>query len=93
MLNLCSQLAATNDISFNPNKSYFIKFCKCTSVVQYTLELQGYQLSWVDKIVHLGHMLCASNKDVHDIQQRLADYCEQVNYFLARSGHLSHIIK
>ena len=37
-------------------------------------------------------MLCPINKDVHDIQQRLADFCAQVNYILARFGHLSHII-
>ena len=86
MLNLCSQFATTNVILFNPYKFYCIKFCKCTSVVQYMLELQVCQLSWVGRIIHPGHVLCASNKDVHDIQQRFADFCVQV-------GHLSHIIK
>ena len=68
MLNLYFQFAVTNDILFNPNKFYCVKFCKFTFEVQYTLELQCFRLSWVDKIVHLVHMSCARNKD---IQQRL----------------------
>ena len=42
MLNLCTDFAQLNNITFHPRKSHCIKFCtNNTAVVQYPIYLQG----------------------------------------------------
>ena len=93
MLTFCSLFAEVNDILFNPTKSHCIKFCNNMSVVQYDVVLQGSSLKWVDRVVHLGHVLVMTNDDVSDIRRCCDSFCKQVNLFCARFGHLPVIIR
>ena len=63
------------------------------SVVQYDVVLQGSSLKWVDRVVHLGHVLVMTNDDVSDIRRCCDSFCKQVNLFCARFGHLPVIIR
>ena len=63
------------------------------SVVQYDVVLQGTSLKWVDRVVHLGHVLVMINDDISDIQRCYNNFCKQVNLFCARFGHLPVIIR
>ena len=66
MLAVCFMFADVNDILFNLSKSHCIKFVN-VSVVQYDFVLQGTSLKWVDRVIHLGHILVMINDDVSDI--------------------------
>ena len=93
MLMFCTSFADSHDILFNSNKSHCIKFCNSLDIIQYDVKLQGGTLSWVNKVVHVGHVLISSNNDSDDIRQRIADFSSQVNYFIARFGHLPCVLK
>ena len=62
-------------------------------MVQYAVSLQGQQLEWVDNITHLGHVLCNNCDDATDIRKRMSDFVCQVNYFLAKFGHLNVLFR
>jgi hypothetical protein len=94
MLDACSVFALYNNVLYNPAKSHCIRFSSVRpAVVQFPVCLQGQQLTWVDCITHLGHILSSNCDDSNDIRKRMSDYVRQVNYFLAKFGHLSVIIK
>ena len=59
----------------------------------YNVSLQCQQLTWVDQITHLGHILCANIDDAMDIRKRMSDFACQVNYFLAKFSHLSVLLR
>ena len=94
MLQYCSIFADCHNVLFNPAKSHCIQFCsKPADVVQYSVYLQGQQLTWVERVTHLGHVLSANTDDGNDIRKRMSDFVCQANYFLAKFGHLSVIIR
>ena len=43
--------------------------------------------------MHLGHILYPNLDDSCDIDARRHDFCSQVNYFIARFGHLTPALK
>ena len=60
---------------------------------QFPVELQDVMLTWTDHIVLLGHILYPNLDDSCDIDARRHDFCSQVNYFIARFGHLTPALK
>jgi hypothetical protein len=94
MLDACSVFALHNNVLYNPVKSHCIRFSSIRpAVVQFPVNLQRQQLTWVDCIIHLGHILSSNCDDSNDIRKRMSDHVRQVNYFLAKFGHLSVTIK
>ena len=94
MLQYCSTFTDSHNVLFNPAKSHCIQFCsKPADVVQYSVYLQGQQLTWVESVTHLDHLLSANTDDGNDIWKRLSDFVCQANYFLAKFGHLWVIIR
>ena len=94
MLDICTAYANSNNILFNPNKSHCLHFGKSANLIkQFPVELQGMMLTWTDHIVHLGHILYPNLDDSCDIDARRHDFCSQVNYFIARFGHLTPALK
>ena len=94
MLDICTAYANSNNILFNPNKSHCLHFGKSAKTIkQFPVELQGVMLTWTDHIVHLGHILYPNLDDSCDIDARQHDFCLQVNYFIARFGHLTPALK
>ena len=91
MLAFCSMFA--DDILFNSSKSHCIKFCDYMLVVQYDVVQQRTSLKWVDRVVHLGHVLVMTDDDVSVIQRCYGSFCKQVNLFCARFGRLPEIIR
>ena len=75
-----------NRIALNFSKSF-------PEIVQYRVNLQGQQLTKVNSIVHLGHAWYVDSDDKFDIMKRISKLVSQVNYFLAKFGHLSVAIK
>ena len=94
MLDICTAYANSNNILFNPNKSHCLHFGKSAHPIkQFPVELQGVMLTWTDHITHLGHILYPNLDDSCDIDARRHDFCLQVNYFIARFGHLTPALK
>ena len=88
MLVFCSMFADVNDVLFNPGKPHYIKFCNNMSVVQYEVVLQETSLEWVDRVVHLDHVLIMINDNVSDIRRCCDSFSKQINLFCARFDHL-----
>ena len=94
MLDICTAYANSNNILLNPNKSHCLHLGKSANPIkQFPVELQGVMLTWTDHIVHLGHILYPNLDDSCDIDARRHDFCSQVNYFIARFGHLTPALK
>ena len=94
MLDICTACANFNNILFNPNKSHCLHFGKSANPIkQFPVELQGVMLTWTDHIVNLGHILYPNLDDSCDIDAKQHDFCSQVNYFIARFGHLTPALK
>ena len=94
MLQYCSTFADFHNVLFNPAKSHCIQFCsKPADVLQHSVYLKGQQLTWVESVTHLGHVLSANTDDGNDIRKRMSDFVCQANYFLAKFGHLSVTMK
>jgi len=94
MLSCCSDFADDHHILFNQAKSHCIQFSLTKlDVSQYNVLLPALPLTWTSQITHLGHVLQTNNKDSADIAAQLNNFISQSNYFLARFGHLSVVIK
>ena len=93
MLAFCSLFADVNDIPFNPSKSHCIQFCSNMSVVQYDVVLHGTSLKWVDRVIHLGHVLVMTNDDISDIRRGCDSFCKKIYLFCAHFDHLPVIIR
>ncbi len=86
--------ALHNNVPYNPAKSHCIRLSTVVpAVAQCPVSLQGQQLTRVNRITHLGHILSSNCDDSNDICKRLSDYVRQFNYLHAKYGHLSVIIK
>ena len=63
-------------------------------LVQYPVILQQASFTWVNSIMHLGHVLTHNyNANTDDIQQQLFDFISQTNYFIVRFDHLPAPLK
>ncbi len=83
MLRTCEEFAVRHGLSFNPSKTQLIRFGKqpsssCSAVVY----LCGSQLSFVNTVVHLGHLLEYNLSDSADILAKTRDFTRKANLML-----------
>ena len=50
-------------------------------------------LTWIDQILHLGHVLCSTLDDSGGISARRRNFCLRANYFFARFNHVIPALK
>ena len=94
MLDFCINYMVMHNITFNAIKSYCIRFSlHDISVEQFTTLLQGTQLTWFNKIKHLGHTLLAFLNDSEDLICKQNDFTFQFNYFMSRFRNVSITLK
>ena len=73
-LDICTMFADTNNILFNPAKSYCIRFCRhAIPTVLIPVQLQGG--TWTDRVVHLGQVLCYNLDDTDGINTHRRAFC------------------
>ena len=84
MLRCCEEFANKHSLRFNPTKTQLIRFSwsPSSSCMAY-FTLCGQQLSFVDTITHLGHLIHYNLSDVPDINHKLRDMVKKANCLLA----------
>ena len=84
MLRCCEKFACTRGLRFNPSKTQLIRFSRspsstCTACFIFC----GQQLSFLDTVTHLGHLLHYNLSDAPDINHKLRDMVKKANCLLA----------
>ena len=84
MLRCCEEFASKHSLRFNPTKTQLILFSwsPSSSCMAY-FTLCGQQLSFVDTITHLGHLIHYSLSNVPDINHKLRYMVKKANCLLA----------
>ena len=72
MLRCCEDFASKRGLRFNPSKMQLIRF-SWSSSCKASFTFCGQQLSFVDTVTHLGHLLHYNLSDVPDINHKLRD--------------------
>ena len=84
MLNICVKFADQHHLSFNADKTQFIKFSKTSHPATSTpcFIFLGKPLSLSNAINHLGHILTHNLSDDEDIIAISKDMCRKANHLL-----------
>ena len=84
MLHCCEDFASKHGLRFNPSKMQLIRFSwSSSSSCKASFTFCGQQLSFVDTVTHLGHLLHYNLSDVPDINHRLRDMVKKANCLVA----------
>ena len=84
MLRCCEDFASKRGLRFNPSKTQLIRFSwSSSSSCKASFTFCGQQLSFVDTVTHLGHLLHYNLSDVPEINQKLRDMVKKANCLLA----------
>jgi hypothetical protein len=96
LLTICDQFADDYNLSFNTNKSQCMFFppvgVKRLPALP-TFRLNGKELTFVDKYMHLGHLISVDAMDDADIGQRRNTLIGQINKLLCQFGKLDIVTK
>jgi hypothetical protein len=96
LLTICDQFADDYNLSFNTNKSQCMFFppvgVQRLSTLP-TFRLNGKELTFVDKYMHLGHFITVDATDDADIRQRRNILIGQINKLLCQFGKLDIVTK
>ena len=84
MLRCCEKFACNRGLRFNPSKTQLIRFSRspsstCTDYFVFC----GQQLSFLDTVTHLGHLIHYNLSDAPDINHKLRDMVKKANCLLA----------
>ena len=93
MLHCCEDFAFERGLQFNPSKTQLIRFSwssssSCTARFNFC----GQQLSFLDTVTHLGHLLHYNLSDVPDINHKLRNMVKKANCLLASFPRVGPII-
>ena len=84
MLRCCEDFASKHRLRFNMSKTQLIRFSwSSSSSYKASFALCDQQLSFVDTVAHLGHLLHYNLSNVADIDQNLQDMVKKANCLLA----------
>ena len=93
MLRCCEDFASKRGLRFNPSKMQLICFSwSSSSSCKASFTFCGQQLSFVDTVTHLGHLLHYNLSDVPDINRKLRDTVKKANCLLASFPHVGPFI-
>ena len=90
MFRCCEEFASKRSLRFNPTKTQLIRFSRTPSsscMARFTL--CGHQLSFLDTVTHLGHLLHYNLSDVPDVNHKLRDMVKKANCLLASFPRVS----
>ena len=96
LLAICDEFAEEYNLSFNASKSqcmYFPPVGLPHASTMPIFRLNGNQLAFVDKYIHLGHLITTNFTDDADIWQRRNVLIGQINKLLCHFGTLDVITK
>ena len=82
MLDTCSSFATQHHLTFNPDKTQVIKFCKCADAIAPCFTFLGQSLCLRNSVTHLGHILTHNLSDSEDISSISKDMCRKANCML-----------
>ncbi len=90
----CEEFASKRSLCFNPTKTQLIRFSIPDSIfLLYGLfTLCDHQLSFLDTVMHLRHLLHYNLSDVPDVNQKLCDMVKKANCLLASFPRVSPAI-
>ena len=91
LINLCVDYASAHSIVFNSKKSECIVFTQKKLNHYPTIMLGNVQLTWKDKVKHLGHFIQDNLDDSYDINDRCYDFVYRANFIISafRFAHRS----
>ena len=90
MLRCCEEFASKCSLRFNPTKTQLIRFSRTpsSSCIAY-FTLCGHQLSFLDTVTHLGHLLHYNLSDAPDVHHKLRDMVKKAKRSLASFPRIS----
>ena len=74
--------ATQHHLTFNPDKTQLIKFCKCADATSPRFTFLGQSLCLRNSVTHLGHILTHNLSDSEDISSISKDMCRKANCML-----------
>ena len=84
MLHCCEDFAISHGLRFNASKTQLIRFsCSPSATCSARFQLGGHQLSFLDTVTHLGHLLHYNLNDSLDIQHKLREMVKKANCVFA----------
>ena len=83
MIRCCEDFAVSHGLRFNASKTQLIRFShSLSSSCHVCIQFCGQQLSFIDTVTHLGHLLNYNLSDAPDINHKLRDMVRKANYVL-----------
>ena len=83
MLEICCSFAVTHKLEFNAGKTQLICFyAPSVRPISPSMYFNGTQLSYSDKVIHLGHILTSTLDDTADIMRVVKDINRKINSLL-----------
>ena len=84
MLQCCESFALERGLCFNASKTQLIRFSfSLSSACAARFHLCGYELPFLDSVVHLGHLLSHNLCDTPDVNSKLRDMIRKANCLFA----------
>ena len=83
MLNVCQDFGEAFSVSFNPNKTQCIQFCRGKEPGSYNISLDGKLLQWVKHVKHLGHIVSYDLSEANETNSKVGGFIYQVNFLRA----------
>ena len=90
MLRCCEEFTNKRSLRFNPTKTLLVRFSRTpSSSCMACFTLCGHQLSFLDTVMHIGHLFHYNLSDVPDVNHKLRDMVEKANCLLASFPRVS----